>query len=244
MALAEAVAAVVDAAAAAAAESFSENRDEGDGVIELYYAPGAASLAPHLTLEEVGAEYRLVEVKRDGATVLEPANYLQINPHGRIPALTDGELRMHESAAIVMYLAERHPEAGLAPALGSAERPHWYRWHCYLTNTVQPTFIDLFGAQRAFGGDADEAAVAALQAGAAVRLRAARQWIAGELASGGPFVLGERLSSVDLFLCMLVRWGRRLDEPWWDEPVLGELYRTITARPAARRVWEQEGLTE
>jgi glutathione S-transferase len=208
-------------------------------MIELYYLPGAASLAPHLALEEAGAEYRLVRVVREGGRVVSPPDYLKLNPHGRVPALVDDGMALHESAAIVMHVADRFPAAGLAPEPGTLERGDWYRWHVYLTNTAQAAFIDFFGPGRAV---ADEAAQQALKAGAIERLHRIRDWIEGELATRGPWLLGERFSSADLFLAMLVRWGRNLPDAWWDAPRLGTLYRAVRERPAAQRVWEQQGL--
>ena len=64
------------------------------------------------------------------------------------------------------------------------------------------------------------------------------------LASSGPYLLGERFSSADLFLFMLTRWGRRLERRWWDAPALAEHYSKIKQRPAIQCVFEQEGLDD
>ena len=69
-----------------------------------------------------------------------------------------------------------------------------------------------------------------------------RDFLEGELRDGGPFLLGERFSSADLYLLMLTRWGRRLEPKWWDGDVLGAHFARIYERPAVRRMWEQEGL--
>lgn len=68
------------------------------------------------------------------------------------------------------------------------------------------------------------------------------EFLEGELARGGPYLLGERFSSTDLYLMMLTRWGRRLDPKWWDRPALGAHFRRVYERPAVQRMWEQEGL--
>ncbi|MEZ5100753.1 MAG: glutathione S-transferase family protein [Thermoleophilia bacterium] len=210
-------------------------------MITLYYLPGSAALAAHGALEEAGAEYRLVEVVRENDVVVSPADYREVNPHGRIPALVDGDLRLYEAAAIVMHLSDRFPEAGLAPAPGTPERALWYRWLTHLTNTLQPTFIQVFSPGRTIPG---EEAQAALSAAARERLATARDWLDAEVAAGGGYLVGGRFTSADLFLAMLTRWGRRLEPRWWDAPALGDHYRRITERPAIRRVYEQEGLTE
>jgi glutathione S-transferase len=209
-------------------------------VIELYFTPGAASLAVHGVLEEVGAEYRLIRVTKENGRV-DPPELPRLNPHVRVPTMVDGDLVMFESAACVMHLCDNHPEAGLAPALGTQERALWYRWLTYMTNTVQATFMVYFYPGRYAGAPEAEGSV---EARAAEALGGMRDHLEGELAAGGPYLLGERFTSADLYLAMLTRWGRRLPERWWDREKLGEHYRLVTGRPAITRVYEQEGLTE
>jgi glutathione S-transferase len=210
-------------------------------VIDLYYMPGSASLVVHGLLEELGAEYRLVRVTKEGGTV-DPPELVELNPHVRVPTLVDGDLVMYEAAACVMHLCDTHPEAGLAPALGTPERALWYRTLTYLTNTVQATFMIRFVPHRYVEGEAEQAAISEQTVSALGRMR---DHLEGELArSGGPYLFGERFSSADLYLAMMTRWGRRLPEKWWDQPGLGAHYKLITGRPAIQRVYEQEGLTE
>jgi glutathione S-transferase len=208
-------------------------------VIDLYYSPGAASLVVHATLEEVGAEYNLVRVTREGG-VFGPPEAARLNPAGRVPTMSFDGAPMTEAAACVMHLCDLYPNAGLAPPVGTPERAQWYRWLTYLTNTVQPTFIAYFGPARV----APEEAADAIVQKAVETLGEHREAIEAHLAANGPYVLGERFSSADLFLFMMTRWGRRIQPRWWDQPKLGEHYRTIKARPALQRVFEQEGLED
>src|SRR5450759_2871029 len=114
---------------------------------QLYYYPGNANLAPHILLEEIGADYELVLVDRNKNEHKSPA-YLKLNPAGRIPVLVDGDLVLYEAAAICLHLADRHAAAGLAPALGSTERAELYKWLVYLTNTVQAELLLYFYPER------------------------------------------------------------------------------------------------
>jgi glutathione S-transferase len=210
-------------------------------LIDLYWMPGAASLAVHAVLEEVGAEYRLHRVVRDGG-IIEPPELPKLNPHVRVPtAVLDGGLVMYESAALVMHLSDLYPDAGLAPAPGTPERALWYRWLTYFTNTVQATFMIVFYPERYTAEGADPEPV---KQRAEAALTGMRDVIEGELAGGGPYVLGEGFSSSDYYLWMLTRWGRRVEPKWWDQPELGAHWRRVRERPAARRVYEQEELTE
>lgn len=208
-------------------------------MIELYYSPGASSLAPHVVLEEAGADYRLVRVTREGGRV-EPADFLELNPHGRIPAMRFDGLAMYESAACTMHVADLHPQAELAPALGTPERALYYRWLAHLTNTVQPAFITWFHPERTAPPGLEEAT----KAKAGELLAGMRDYLDADLAAAGPWVLGERYSAADAFLFMLTRWGRRLEPKWWEMPSLGGHYRRMRERPAVRRAYEQEGLEE
>jgi glutathione S-transferase len=94
-------------------------------VYELFYYPGNASLAPHFILEELGVPFQLRLVDR-AQNAQKDVTYLERNPMGRIPTLVDGELVYYESPANCLHLADRQPEAQLAPPLGSAHRAHLY----------------------------------------------------------------------------------------------------------------------
>src|SRR5450755_61261 len=125
-------------------------------MLKLYYYPGNANLAPHMLLEELGAPYELLLVDRN-AQAHKATDYLRLNPNGLIPVLVDGDLVLYESAAICLHLADRHPEAHLAPPLGTAERAHFYKWLIHLTNTVQAELLSYFYPER----QTDDAAAAA-----------------------------------------------------------------------------------
>lgn len=207
-------------------------------MIDLYYLPGSAAMAVHGALEEAGAEYRLVLVTRENGRN-SPPELDRLSPHGRVPVLVDGDLVLHESAAIVMHVSDTYPKAGLAPAVGTTERAHWYRWLTYLTNTVQATFM-LFRYPEEYV--ADPAAAPALSERSAESLGRMRELVEGELAARGPYLLGERFTSADLYLHMVTRWCRHLDRKWWDEPALGAHYRLVGDRPAVLQVRQQQGL--
>ena len=109
-------------------------------MLHLHHFPGNASMAPHMLLEEIGAPYALQYVDRNVHAHKAP-EYLKLNPNGLIPVLVDGDLVLYETAAVCLHLVDRHPEAGLAPRVGSAERAHFYKWMAWLTNTLQASLI-------------------------------------------------------------------------------------------------------
>src|SRR3954468_20276744 len=97
--------------------------------MKLYYAPGACSLSPHIALREAGLPFELVRVDLAKKTLTDGSDYREINPKGYVPALvaSDGEL-VTEGAIIVQYIADKNPDARLAPKVGSPERRRLQEW--------------------------------------------------------------------------------------------------------------------
>ncbi len=196
----------------------------------LYWRPGTASMALHAALAEIGVDYRLVEIGREEAQGDD--GYRALNPLGVVPTLVDEEqgLVLTESAAILLYLGDRFPEAQLAPA----DRADYYRWLVFLTNTVQTAMLRFFYPER-YGEEEAVAAAAARDAAEAFdvvdRALEGRTWLAAEHRTGA-----------DLFLFMVTRWGRRLEPPAWDRPNLREHFRATLALPGVGRMIEEQGL--
>ena len=174
-------------------------------MFRLYWRPGSAAMAPHAALAEIGCDYELVRIERDEAQA--SAAYRALNPLGVVPTLVDGDLVMTESAAILLYLADSYPEAGLAPE----ERAPFYRWLVFMTNTIQMAHLRQIYPERYGEAGVREHAEADLQEYYDVIERAleGREWL-----------VGEHRTAADLFLFMLVRWARRIDPPAWDRPNL------------------------
>jgi len=204
----------------------------------LYYASGTAALLTHQVLLECGAEFTLKEVDMPGGEQRGEA-YLALNPNGTIPTLVVDGRPHSETAAMAMLLAERHPEANLAPAPGSAGRADYLEWMVYLANVLQPAFRQWFYADEYVPASAEAIAEAA-------RLRIEASWerIEKHLAEHGPHMLGESFSVVDLYLVMLMRWSRNMPRPATDWTHLAELAAKVKARPSWKTLYQQEKLTE
>ncbi len=204
----------------------------------LYYYPTNASMAPHMVVREIGAAHELVLVDRTRGAH-KAADYLKLNPNGLMPTLVDGDLVLFESAAICLHLCDRHPEAGLAPPLGTPERAHFYKWLIHLTNTIQPEMLLYFYPERYAPAPGDAEAV---KAGAERRMTGMFRLIDRELAASGRWLAGGSFSAADLFLYMLGRWGRGFAEPPRDLPALGPHLARVLDRRAVREVLEIEGI--
>ena len=209
-------------------------------MLQLHYHPGNASMAPHLLLEELGVPYELKLVDR-ARLAHKSAEYLLLNPNGLIPVLVDGDLVLFETAAICLHLLDTHPQAGLAPAaIGSSARAHFYKWLVWMTNSLQATLTLYFYPER--WADTAEGA-AHVRACAEAKVGTLLDQIEAELARhGGPYLLGETFSAVDLYALMLCRWTRGFARPARSLPQLGAYLQRLLARPAVQRVFEQEGL--
>ena len=205
---------------------------------KLYYYPGNANLAPHMALEEIAAPHELILLDRD-KNAHKSREYLKLNPHGRIPTLVDGELVLYETSAICLHLADRHPEAKLAPPLGTAQRAHFYKWMVYLTNTVQAEMIIYFYPER-WGGEGE--CRETVKSNAEGRLGQMFDSIEQSLNDGGPYLLGDHFSAADLMLLMLGRWSRGFKRPARTLPALGRLLERVAARPAVQRAFTAEGI--
>ena len=206
-------------------------------MLQLHYYPSNASMAPHLLLEELGAPFELKLVDRT-RQAHKSAQYLKLNPNGLIPVLVDGDLVLYETAAICLHLVDTHAATGLAPALGTPERAHFYKWLVWLTNTLQATLIIYFYPER--WADTPEAA-AQVRAHAEAKVGPMLDQLEAELAKG-PWLLGKNFSAVDLYALMLCRWTRGFARPARSLPRLGEYLNRLTARPAVQRVFEREKL--
>lgn len=203
----------------------------------LFYAPGTASLAVHWMLIELGVpfEAEAVDIKAERS-----AAYLKLNPSGRVPTLVVDGAPVSESAALLMLLAERHPEGGFAPAVGTPERAAWLELMLVLANGLSPAMRDWFYADK----DGDPAGAAAVQALARRRIEAVFERLDGLLSGGRPYLLGEGVTAADFLATMLMRWSRNMERPATNWPNLGPYVTRMRARPAFIEVCRREGLVD
>jgi len=204
----------------------------------LYYSPGTASMVVHMALIESGAPFELKQVDIEQGAQRDPA-YLALNPRGVVPTLViDGQPR-HESAALLMMLADRHPEAGLAPAPGSPAHDAFEQWLVYLSNTLMSTYRFWFYPQELGSAEHPPQVRAAL----AAKIEGVWDYLDRELSANGPYLLGDRFSAADLLLAMLMRWSRNMPRPASQWPALARLAELIRARASWQQVYAVEGLS-
>jgi glutathione S-transferase len=217
-------------------------------MMQLHYSPSTAAMAPHILLEELGVPFEKVLVDTSTGAHRSPA-YRQLNPNGLVPTLVDGELVLYETAAICLHLCDTHPGSGLAPAPGTVERAHFYKWLVWLTNTLQSTLIVYFYTDRWMNAG-NEAGVAELKTHAEARIGPMLDQLDAELARlqvqhEQPWMLGANYSAVDIYTMMLCRWTRNFKtQPARERPHLGPYLQRVLARPAVVRAFQAEGIAQ
>lgn len=167
--------------------------------MKLYYMPGACSLAAHIVLEWVGAQY---EAEKLGHGDLKKEAYLRVNPLGSVPALeVDGSV-ITQNAGVMTYLAEAFPNAKLGgdgTPRGDAEV---HRWFGFVNSDVHPAFKPMFGSTAYLG---DAAVVEKTKAHARQTLRRLFEFADAQL-QGHDWIAGQR-SIADAYLFVILRWA-------------------------------------
>ncbi len=201
----------------------------------LFWGPDMGSVAPQAVLEELGLAYDMVQVNF-GAGEHKNPDYQAVNPLGKVPALQlpDGSI-LTESAAIVLYLCDLVPAAGLLPAPDHPDRARALRWLLFLASDVYGCSVRIY-APDDFCSDAAHAD-SVVRAASAAFDRYSRL-IEAEALQPGPFVLGERFSAVDIYLAMVMRWHPDREALLAEAPRLSALDDLVLARPAVRKAFE------
>lgn len=189
--------------------------------MKLYFNPKSRAVIAKWMLDECAVEYEIVPIdleKREH----KAAAFLKVNPVGKLPALVDGESRIFEGAAICLYLADKYPEANLAPKIGAPERGRYLSLMVYSTSQLEPALGDaLLGApwlpQRGW-----------------TDFETARNVIEGELGDG-PFLFGDWFTAADVMIGAMFIWRRMLGQQS-DRPKLEAYVDRLLARPAAMKI--------
>jgi glutathione S-transferase len=204
----------------------------------LYYSPGTASMAVHWALIGLGVPFEAIGLDFEAAEQRDPA-YLRLNPSGRVPTLVVDGRPYSESAALMMLLAERHPDAGLAPPPGDPQRARWLETMVFLANTVSPAMRDWFYADK----DGAPAGAEAVRDLARSRIEGAWPRLAAALSDGRPFLFGDAPGAADYLAAMLMRWSRNMAHPASEHPELAQYLARMGALSSYAELCRREALT-
>jgi glutathione S-transferase len=213
-------------------------RPKEKSMLKLYARPGSGSAAIEAILAECNAPHTVIDVPRDadGST---PASLFRLNPRGEIPILVlDDDSVMTESAAMVVYLADLYPAAGLAPGNTSPLRPRYLKWLLYLAVNVYGGDLRMYYPER-YSTVATHAK--GIKAKAISDMERDFDVLALDLGRG-PYILGEVFSAVDLYAAMLVSWANDVPALFARHPNIKAHYDLVAARPQVAKIWARNNM--
>ena len=205
--------------------------------LKLYFAPGACSFVPHAMLEmaEVAFEPSMVKLHKGEQRAPE---YLALNPRGQVPVLVDGDEVITQIVAILLYLDEKLPLAGILPPAG-LERARALQVLTWMNNTVHPTFTHVFMPQKFTD---DEAAQKAIREFGTARYRELLGEIEALAAQAAPWMVGARPGALDAYALTLLRWGGHAGINPVEFPATWDLVQRFAELPGVARAIERERL--
>jgi len=200
--------------------------------MKLYYSPGACSLSPHIVLLESGVPSTVEKVDLRTKKTAGGDDYYRINSKGAVPALQldDGRV-LTEGPAVVQYIADQKPDAGLAPRCGTFERYQLMEMLNYVGTELHSGFHPLFTP-----GSSPEAKAAAVE-----NLGKKFDWLSKRI-SAGKYVLGDTFTAADAYLFTVLRWMdyAKMDRSKW--PTLAAYFELVGRRPKVQETLKAEGL--
>ncbi len=200
-------------------------------MLKLFYSPGSCALASHIVLEEAGAPYETIRIDFDTAEQ-HSADFLAINPKGRVPALVTERGILSETPAILLFIAQSFPQAGLAPLDDPFATAQLQAFNNYLCSTVHVAHAH--GGRGSRWAD-EESSFADMKRKVPKTVRACFELIESEMFVG-PWVLGESYSLCDPYLYTIANWLKRDSVDVTTLPKTHSHMQRIEARPAVRKV--------
>jgi glutathione S-transferase len=202
--------------------------------MQLYFSPGACSLASHITAREAGLSLDLKRADTKTKKLEDGSDYFAINSKGAVPALKlDNGQVLTEGVAIMQYLADQKPDSGLAPKNGTLERYRVQEWLNYITSEVHKSFSPLW----------NPSADPAVKAWALDGLKKKFEWLDKQLA-GKKYLTGDAFTVADAYLFTVVNWTNFLGIDLAAYPTLKEFQARVAARPKVQEAMEAEGLNK
>jgi glutathione S-transferase len=202
--------------------------------MKLYFSPGACSLSPHIVALELGLPLQLTRVDTKSKQTADGRDYLAINPKGYVPAieLDDGQV-ITEGPAIVQYLADQQPAAGLVAPAGTLERVRAQEMLGYINSEIHKTYSPLFNPATP-QETRDERLGYLKKRYALLEKRLARQ----------PYLLGDTFGVADAYLFTVTNWARHVKLDLADFPNVLAFQARVAQRPSVQAAMAAEGLKQ
>jgi glutathione S-transferase len=200
--------------------------------MNLYYTPGACSLAPHIVAHEAGIPLALKKVDLKTKQVDGGGSFMAINPKGSIPALQfDNNQVLTEVSVVTQYLADQKPDSKLAPRAGTMERYRLQEWLNYISSELHKNFAPMFSPN-----SSDELKKLAMS-----NLSPRFEYLATQLA-GKNYIFGDQFTAADAYLFTVLGWTKYVGMDLAKWPVLAQYVARIAARPKVQAAMKAEGL--
>ena len=200
--------------------------------MKLFYSPSSCSLSPHIVLRELGLPFEMKKVNTKDKTIEGGGDYWKVNGRGYVPALEldNGEV-LTEGPAIVQYLADQKPEAGLLPKAGSFERYRVQEWLNFITSEIHKSFSPLFRPNTP-----DEYKTISKE-----NLAKRFDWLNEQL-KGKDYLTGKSFTVADAYLFVVLGWTKPLAIDLSRWPNLAAFHARVAARPKVKEAMVAEGL--
>lgn len=200
--------------------------------MKLYYSPGACSLSPHIVARELGLAVSLEKVDTGTKTIQVEGDFYEVNPKGYVPALRldSGEV-LTEGPAIVQYIADQKPEAGLVPRAGSLERYRLQEMLGYINSEIHKSYSPLFNPK-----------VSPEVAEERKQYLKKRYKLVEERLAGRDYLFGDQFTAADAYLFTVTNWAGYVKLDLSEFPNLMAFQKRVAARPAVREAMKAEGL--
>ncbi|MGZ5072362.1 MAG: glutathione transferase GstA [Usitatibacter sp.] len=200
--------------------------------MKLYYSPGACSLSPHIVASELGLDVQLEKVDLKSHKTAAGADFYAINPKGYVPTLQmDSGDVLTEGPAIVQYLADRKPEAGLAPANGTPERYHLQEMLGFINSEIHKTYSPLFSDKTSPELRQDR-----------LEYLGKRYAVIEKQLAGRNYLFGDKFTVADAYLFTVTTWAHHVKLDLAPFPNVQAFQKRVAARPAVQAAMKQEGL--
>lgn len=202
--------------------------------MKLFYKPGACSLASHIVLREAGEDFELEKVDTETQKTETGADFSSVSPNGYVPVLQldDGQV-LTEGAAILQYVADRNPRAGLAPRAGTLERARLQEHLNFVASELHKAFGPFFAAEPPKG-----------EARKTAEAKVARRMAHVEkvLSDGRAYLLGNGFSVADSYLYVVANWSNFVGIDLGQWPHVSAFVERVSTREMAQEALRAEGL--
>jgi len=204
--------------------------------VKLHYKPGACSMASHIILNELGTSFELEMTDTDAGRTEAGGDFRKISPNGYVPALItdDGDI-ITENPAVLQYLADQSPDAGLAPPNGTLERARLQEALNFISSELHKSFGPFFSGKELDGEARKKAETGVVRRAAHIEQR---------LADGRAFLLGDTFTVADAYAFVVLNWAAFVGVSLAAHPKTQAYVARIAKRPASIKAMVAEGLME